>query len=76
MKLYDIFKTWDIWILYHIFNNDLHLLISENAEQRLLDLGSNIKEKHIMGFFSIFFKKIQNPKKFLKCWMSSMLIQK
>jgi hypothetical protein len=60
MKLYDIFKTWDIWILYHIFNNDLHLPISENAEQRLLDLGSNIKEKHIMGFFSIFFQK--NPK--------------
>jgi hypothetical protein len=36
------------------FKNDLHLLISENAKQRLLDLRSNIKEKHIMGFFSIF----------------------
>jgi hypothetical protein len=42
------------------FNNDLHLLISENAKQRLLDIGLNIREKHIMGFFSIFFKK--NPK--------------
>jgi hypothetical protein len=40
------------------FKNDLHLLISENAKQRLLDLRSNIKEKHIMGFFSIFKKKI------------------
>jgi hypothetical protein len=59
-------KTYDTKFSYHIHPQYLHLPFGQQKKilkQRLLNLGSNIKDKMLQVFsFFFFFKKEKNPK--------------